>query len=197
MDLNRLSKGEQIAGIAALILFISSFIKLWGSSEVSSETNFPEGTPQEIIDQANASTDLGSFSLWEGYGLLPKLGVLLALLLVIFVVAKAFGALGNVNLPIPLGLAYLGLSAITVLTMLVALLAGPEGDNEQTTGVEGIATATYELQRGLLLFLGILLSLAMLAGSFLHTREEGTDPRQAIDDLRQPGPRGPTTPPGT
>lgn len=198
MDLNRLSKGELLAGIAALILFISSFINLWGSAEISADANFPEGTPQEVIDEANAVADLGSFNLWTGYGLLPKLGVLLALLLVILVIAKASGALGDRTLPIPLGLTYLGLAAVTVITMLVALLAGPAGENEETTGFPGIATSTYEQQRGLLLFLGVLLSLAMAAGAFLHMREEGTDPRQAIDDLRRPsGPQGPTTPPGT
>jgi hypothetical protein len=156
LDLNRLTRGEQILGISALVLFITSFLSLWGSYEVSAD--LPEGVP-EIAD-TSVST---SFSLWSGYGILPKLGVVIAFLLVVLVVAKAAGALDNANLPLPAGLIYLGGSAITVLTMILALLAGPEGDNDVSVGF-----AEYEQKRGLLLFLGVALSLAMAVGSFLH-----------------------------
>ena len=180
MDLNRLTKGEQILGVSSLILFISSFIGLWGSYEVT--TDLPEGTPEGLVD---TSADLGSFNLWSGYGLLPKLGIVIALLLVVLVVAKAAGALDSTNLPLPAGLVYVGGSVIVVLTLLLALLAGPEGDNEQEIGF-----VTYEQQRGLLLFLGIVLALASLAGAFLHFSggETGTT---------RPGTAPPPGPPGT
>ena len=181
MDLNRLSKGEQILGISGLILFISSFLGLWGSVEVS--TDLPEGAPEGIVD---ASADLGSFNLWSGYGLLPKLGMVIAFLLVVLVVMKAAGALDNVNLPVPVGLIYLGGAVITVLTMLLALVAGPEGENESSIGF-----STVELQRGLLLFVGIVLSLAMLAGAFLHFSGGDTS------STTRPGGAPPPGPPGT
>ena len=181
MDLNRLSKGEQILGVSALILFISSFLGLWGSFEVS--TDLPEGTPEGLVE---TSADLGSFNLWSGYGLLPKLGMVIAFLLVVLVVMKAAGAMDNMNLPVPVGLIYLGGSVLVVLTMLLALLAGPEGDNEQT-----IAFTTYEQQRGLLLFVGIILSLVMAAGAFLHF--SGGDTSSAT----RPGGAPPPGPPGT
>ena len=192
MDPNRLTTGEKLLGASALVLFISSFIKLWGSIEVT--TDFPEGTPQEVIDTVDQSADLGSFNLWSGYDLLPKLGILIALILVIVVVAKAASALDNANLPLPLGLIYLGGSAIVVITMLIALLAGAEGENETTVGIPGLGGSTIEVQRGLLLYLGILLALATAVGAFLHMQQEGTTPRPAAG----PGAGSPPPqPPGT
>ena len=176
MDLNRLSTGEKVLGISALVLFITSFLSMWGKVDVSAE-GLPEG----------ATTGFGeaSFSLWNGYGILPKLGVLIALLLVVFVAAKAAGALGNVNLPVPETLIYLGGAAIVVLTMLIALIFGAEGANEGSAfGV------TVELERGLLLYLGVLLSLAMAAGAYLHMQEAG--PATTGTGV---GPTNPTPPP--
>ena len=128
-----------------------------------------------------------SFNFWTGYGIIPKLGMFIALALVVLVILKAAGALDNVNLPFPLGLLYLGGSVITVLTLLLALVAGPEGENETSVGF-----ATLELQRGLLLYLGVLLSLAMAAGAFLHFSggETGTP-------AARPGTAPPPGPPGT
>ena len=176
MDLNRLTKGEQILGISALVLFITSFLSMWGDVEVS--TDLPEGAPDI------GSVDVGGgFSLWSGYGILPKLGVVIAFLLVVLVVAKAAGALDNANLPVPAGLIYLGGSALVVLTMLLALVAGPEGANETDFGF-----STVELKRGLLLYLGVVLSLAMAVGSFLHF--SGGDNTARTTGGAPPGPPG-------
>lgn len=145
---------------------------MWGSIDVSAE-----GVPDELTDLGGA----GDFSLWNGYGILPKLGVLIALALVIFVVARAAGALDNMNLPVAPGLIYLGGAALVVLTMLIALIFGPAGANESSAfGV------TYEAKRGLLLYLGILLSLAMAAGAWMHMQGEGTTTTAGT---------GPATPP--
>jgi hypothetical protein len=160
LDLNRLSTGEKILSVSALVLFITSFLKMWGSVDVSAE-----GVPEQFTD-IGVATD---FSLWDGYGILPKLGVLIALLLVIFAVARAAGALDNVNLPAPASLIYLGGAALVLLTMIIALIFGPEGENEAS----GFGV-TVELERGLLLYLGVLLSLAMAAGAWMHMQGEGT-----------------------
>lgn len=182
MDPNRLSSGEKLLGVTALVLFITSFLSMWGKIEVT--TDLPEGVPDTLGGSASTS-----FSLWDGYGLLPKLGIVIALLLVIVVIAKAAGALDNANLPVPLGLLYVGGAAITVITMLIALLAGAEGDNN----VEGFGT-TIEVNRGLLLYLGILLSLAMAVGAFLHMQQEGSAPKGAAGP---PAGAPPPRPPGT
>ena len=162
MALNRLSRGEQILGGAGLLLFIVSFIKPWASVD--------EGL-----------TFIGvNYNLWDGYGFLPKLGVLVAFLLAVLVVAKAAGALDRANLPVPLGLVYLGGAAIVVLTMLLALLAGPEGDN-----------AVFD--RGIFLWVGLLLTAALAAGAFLHF--SGGEATAGTTAGRTGGP--PSVPPGT
>ncbi|MDQ3954625.1 MAG: hypothetical protein M3285_03640 [Actinomycetota bacterium] len=177
MDLNRLSTGEKVLGISGLVLFITSFLSMWAKVDYRAE-----GLPEEAV------TGLGEpeFTLWNGYGILPKLGVLIALLLVVFVVAKAAGALGNVNLPVPETLIYLGGAAIVVLTMLIALIFGTEGANESS----GFGV-TVEVERGLLLYLGVLLSLAMAAGAYLHMQEAGP----ATTTGTGVGPSTPTPPP--
>jgi hypothetical protein len=173
--LDRLSRGEQILGGAALLLFIVSFLKPWASIETSAE-----GVPEDLVGQIPSP----DFNMWDAYGFLPKLGVIIGLLLVVLIVAKAAGALENLDLPVPLGLVYVGGAALTVLTMLIALIAGVEGSNEATAfGV------TTEAERGLLLYLGILLSLAMGFGAFMHFQGEGGRTTTG------PATRGPAAPP--
>lgn len=159
MDLNRLSRGEQILGICAALLFLTSFLPMWGKVDVSAE-----GVPEELL----ATVPDDSFSLWSGYGFLPKLGVIIALVLVVVVLAKLGGGLDSVSLPVPLGLVYLGGAAIVVITMLIALVAGAEGQNEVS-----FAGVTYEAERGLLLYLGVVLSVVMAFGAFMHFQGEG------------------------
>ena len=183
MDLNRLSKGERLAGIAALVLFISSFIPMWASIGFEQESNelLPEGI--------EAKTD---YSAWGGYGFTMKIAMLLALIIVVLVIARAAGALDSVNLPVPLGLIYAGAGALILLLMLLNLLTGPEGDNEIDLGFGG----QYVAERGILLFLGLLLALATAAGGFLHMRDEGSAPPQLGNVGRggSAGPAGPTPP---
>ena len=202
MNLNRLSRGEQILGGAGLLLFILSFIPPWGNISTSTEVEGVEGV---IEDTALADT-VGDFNLWGGYGLLPKLGVLVALILAILVVAKAAGALDRANLPIPIGLVYLGGAAITLITMLIAVIAGPEGENSQSTELFGV-TSSFEQNRGIFLWVGLLLTLALAAGAYLHFSSAdstsksgpGTPGGSAGGGTMGPGGTsgGPTTPPGT
>ena len=189
MNQLRWTKGEMILAISAFVLFVISFFGPWGSVEVSTETS--ADLPAGIADQVNSSQDLGSFSLWSGYGILPKLGVLIALLLAGLVVVRAIGALDSVNFPAPVGLIYLGGAALVVLLMLIALVAGPEGSNEASFSFGGV-TSKSELQRGLFLYIGVVLSLVMAVGAYLHFQEG--EPATATTG----GPvGGPPPPPGT
>ena len=177
MDLNRLSKGERLAGIAAIVLFIASFIPMWASVGYEQEGNelLPEGF--------SAKTDLNA---WSGYGFTMTIALILALVVAGLVLARAAGALDNVQMPAPLGLVYAGAGALILLIMLFSILTGPEGDNEIDIGFGG----AYVAERGLLLFLGTLLAAGVAFGGFLHMREEGSTPPQ----LGNVG-RGPTSPP--
>ncbi|MDQ3987286.1 MAG: hypothetical protein M3280_12420 [Actinomycetota bacterium] len=185
MDLKRLSKGESLLAVAALLLFVLSLFQAWGSQDVSTDVfkGFPEEAQQEI--DARFSQEIADYSIWSGYGLLPKLGVLIGLLLLLLVIAKAAGALDEWNMPVPLGLVYLGGGVVVLVSMLVALLAGPEGDNRVT-----VRGTTFVQNRGVLVFVGVLLGIAIAAGGFLHRQEEVTTPGAR----RRPGPPPPPAP---
>ncbi len=185
MDLNRLTNGEKLAGIAALVLFIASFIPMWAS--FGTETDIPEAEVFGVEQKAD-------YSAWDGYGFTMTIALLLAIVIVGLVIAKAAGGLDRVNLPVPLGLVYTGAGVLILLIMLLSLLTGPSGVNEIDYG--GVK---YVAERGLLLYLGILLAAATAVGGFLHMKEEGSTPRQMGGPGTGTGPAGPPPqrPPGT
>ena len=178
MDLNRLSRGEQIFGVSAALLFLLSFFPLWAKYETS----------EEAFGQFATSE---SFSAWSSaFNFLMKLGLILALIGVIFVIAKAAGALDNVQMPVSLGLVYLGLAGLTFLIMLLFVLIGPE---ESEAGVN-FGDLGVEVSRGILLFVGVVLGAGMLFGAFQHFQQEGGT-AAARPSPPPPGPP-PAPPPG-
>jgi hypothetical protein len=157
LDLNRLSRGEQILGATAALLFLLSFFPLWAKYETSEETF-----------GAFASSE--RFSAWSSaFNFLMKLGLILALIALILVIVKATGGLDNVQMPVPLGLVYLGLAGLTFLLMLLFVLIGPE---ESEAGIN-VGDLGIEVSRGPLLFVGALLGAAMAVGAFMHFQSEG------------------------
>jgi len=152
-----------------------SFFPLWAKYEASEETFGAFATSQR-------------FSAWSNaFNFLMKLGLLLALVALVLIIAKAAGGLDNVQMPVPLGLVYLGLAGVTFLVMLLFTLIGPEeseaGVNVQDFGIEA--------SRGPLLFAGVLLGAGMALGAFMHFQGDTATTATAP---RQPGP--PPPPPG-
>jgi hypothetical protein len=143
LDTSRLSKGEQILGVAGVVLFISSFVEQWAKFEIPGA-----GTLK--------------FNAWDGYGFLVSLGLILALVATALVVARLLGA--NFQLPASLGLIYTGIGALTTFLMLLGVLIGPDDEG------------TDVLDRGFLLFVGLILAAVMTYGGYLHMQEEGTAP---------------------
>ncbi len=174
MDMNRLSRGEQILGVSAILLFLLSFFPLWAKYETSAETFGVESSQR--------------FSAWSAaFNFLMKLGLIFALIVLILVIAKAFGGLDNVQMPMPLGLVYLGLAGLTFLLMLLFVLIGPE---ESEAGVN-FGDLGFEVSRGPLLFVGVLLGAAMAFGAFMHFQGEG----RGTTAGPPPGPGTPPPPP--
>jgi hypothetical protein len=170
--MNRLSRGEQILGISAALLFLLSFFPLWAKYETSAETFGVDASER--------------FSAWSAaFNFLMKLGLIFALIALILVIAKSFGSLDNVQMPVPLGLVYLGLAGLTFLLMLLFVLIGPE---ESEAGVN-FGDLGFEVSRGPLLFVGAVLGAAMAFGAFMHFQGEGTTTTTG------PATRGPGTPP--
>ena len=173
MDLNRLSKGEQILGGAAALLLLLSFVPFWAKYE----TPGFEGGGVEV---AGASSRVSAWS--AAFTFLSKLGLLLAIVALVFIIAKAAGALTNTNLPAPETLIYLGLAGLSFLLLLLTLLIGPQ---EEFGGVN--ISGSVEVSRGPLLFVGVLLGAAMAVGAFLHMQNDGS----ATTGLGPSNPQGP------
>ena len=155
MDLKKLTKGEQILGGSALLLFILSFLPLWAKVEV----DIPDvpGVDLGSVD------DSQRFNLWDSYGFMAKLAIFLALVAVIVILVRAAG--NAVKPPVPFWQIYLGCAGLALLLMLISALTGPAGGG----GGFGV-----EVSRGLIGLLGgIVLSAAMAFGAYMHMQEEG------------------------
>lgn len=147
MDLDRLSTGEKIVAGSGLLIFILSFIPPWAK-----------------LDIGSVST---SFHAWDGYGFLIKLGILLALVAAVLAIVKAFGS--NLSLPLTAGTLYLVLAAINALCLLLGVVIGPAGGEDEAA----LALADIEVSRGLMLFVAFALSLVQTYGAWAH---RGTEP---------------------
>jgi hypothetical protein len=163
--MSKLSKGEQIAGGAAILLVLLSFFPLWAKVEVKG-----------LGALGGAATQ--RFSGWSGaFGFLwVRLPVLLAIILVVVVLIRASGS--NMELPVAPGMLYTGIGALSALLLLIGVLIG--------TADGGVNIPGLEISRGPALFVGVVLGLAMAAGGYMHMQEEGSAP--------SPGPVTPPPP---
>lgn len=154
MDLNRWTKGERVVAIAAVVLVILSIVPLWASYSFEAE-----GVVGIDTDQ--------SFSAWSGaYNFLVKLGIILAIAAAAIAIARAAGA--SFELP---SITYVALGAGATLLLLFGVLTGPNDG-----GISGIAAdlAGFDVSRGILLYVGVVLAAAIAVGGFMHMQEAGT-----------------------
>lgn len=136
--MDRLSLGEKVLGASALALFLLSFAGFWIKVEA------------DVVDftvRGNA---------WEGYGILLKLGLFLALAAAVLVIARA----ANANLTLPWATVYKGLAGATLALIVIQFLIGPA----EADGFQGV-----EVSRGIALFIGMLLAAVMAAGAWMHS----------------------------
>ena len=165
VDLNKLTRGEKILGISSLVLFILSFLPLWAKLETELSEEF------EDIPGADAAETTERFNLWDAYGFLAKLAIVLALVAIIIVVVRMMAP--HIKFPVPPGQIYVGLGGVALILMALSLLTGPEGDQGSTD----FGFGSVEVSRGLIgLLLGIAAAAAMAYGGWLHMQEEGSGP---------------------
>ena len=145
MDLKGLTRGEAVAGGAAIALIIISVIPLWGSVSF-------EGTEE------------GTFGLWDGgvFGNLPKFAAFLELATIVLILLKATGAMRSIPT-----VTYLALGLTATLLMLMGVAVGP--------GFGGGGLSGIEETRGPFLYAGAVLCAVTLFGGWLHLRGEDTD----------------------
>jgi heme A synthase len=171
--MDRLSEGEKLLGSSALALYVISFISFWAEIEVEQE----------------GSRSIARVTAWDGYGPALKAALVLAVVAVGLVAARAAAA--RFDLPVPWGFVYVGTGALTLLLVLVAILVGPE---ESIPLLETAipASVRIEANREVGLFVGTLLAGAMVAGGYQHMKSGDaiTTPDRA------PSASPPTTPTG-
>jgi hypothetical protein len=109
--------------------------------------------------EASVGPISANYNAWQ-FSFLGKLVVLLALAGVVIGALKAAGQ----NSPLP-AVTLVGIGGLATLLMLLMLLAGP------SIGVEGFGV---DVDRGFLLFLGILVGAAMTYGGYLAMQAQAT-----------------------
>jgi hypothetical protein len=170
LDVNRLSRGEKILGAAAGLLFISSFLPFWAKFESKG-------------GGIGAST---RYNAWDAYNFFPvKLAIILALVAVIWVALRAFDV--SMNLPTSGGMVAVVLGGLTLLLMLIGLLTGPAGGGGESFSIGGQEFG-YEVSRGLMLFVGIVLAAGMAYGGYLAMSEDTAAPAYQAPAAPPPGP---------
>ena len=116
MDVNRLSRGEQIAGAAAVLLFIDMFLN-WYSANIS-------GALSEAANRAGVET---SVNAWESFSTTDLLLALTILAAVTMVGLRVMGR--SADLPVSLPLVVAALGALTTLIVLWRIINQP-GPND-------------------------------------------------------------------
>ncbi|HEV2311011.1 MAG TPA: hypothetical protein VGU73_10860 [Acidimicrobiia bacterium] len=148
MDLNKLSRGDTVIGISAILLFIFSFFNWLG-------VNIKGAGIGSLVNLSGAANAWHFTLAW--------LAVLLGLVMLAYVVMKALGVeipdkFGNVTLAQIL----LGIAAVAFLFVLIKLIAGPN---------IGTVPSFVTKSRKIGIFLGLIATIGLLGGAFLNFQE--------------------------
>lgn len=145
--MDKISKGERIVLISGAILFILSFIKPWAKLDLGDAGEFFGGIS-------------ANFSAWD-YGFFPlKLALILSIVGVGLVIAKLAGA--AINLP-PTTHAAIG--GLVLLLVLLQVIIGPPD-----AGIVDV------VDRGIMLFIGLIPAAGQAYGGYLVMQERGAAP---------------------
>ena len=155
MDMNKLTTGDKIIGVSGILLFVFSFFKWLGISISGSAFGREFG--------ASDSKSAWSFTL-------TLIAVLIGIVLVAYVGAKA----GGVKLPelgsVTWSQIVLGLAVIAFVFILIKLILGPSGWNGFDIP-DGVSKS-----RKIGIFLGLIASAGMVVGAYLNIKESGELP---------------------
>jgi hypothetical protein len=160
MDLGRLSTGERISSVSALLLFVFMFFH-WFGFEISYDSNLLfllEGTRP-------------AKSAWEALDYIPF--VLLVTIGVTLVVA-ALRLMPEAQLPIRVNAVVAILGITSALLILFRIVDPPTFETERTLTYEG----TVQLP----IFLSLLAAVGVAFGGCLAMREEGISPPDLYED---------------
>ena len=146
MDTSKVSFGEMIAGVSAIALFVFMLLPWYGV-----EASFGAGS----ISQNG--------SAWEVFSLIDVLLLLVILIALGLVVARAMDALPE--LPQPPGLIVAAAGAFAVLLILFRLIIVPDGNVD----VEGV-----DFSRKIGIFLGLIAAAGITFGGWTAMNERAS-----------------------
>ena len=151
MDAGRLSRGELIAGIAGLALFIVMFFSWFGAPGVA-------GDASDVAAELGIVVDLGlTANAWQAFDFIDL--VLLLTVIVSVGVAIAAAAAKNVNLPVAGGALTAGLGIIATLLVLYRIIDPP-----------------FSAGREIGVWLGLIASAGVAFGGWTSMQEQGGGP---------------------
>jgi hypothetical protein len=146
VDAGRLSRGELIAGIAGLALFIFMFFSWFGSPSIAGDAL--DGVVIDLGLTANA---------WQAFDFIDLVLLLTVIVSVGFAIAAA--AAKNVNLPVAGGALTAGLGIIATLLVLYRIIDPP-----------------FNAGREIGVWLGLIASAGVAFGGWTAMQEQGGGP---------------------
>ncbi|MGI9557595.1 MAG: hypothetical protein ACR2N5_06610 [Solirubrobacterales bacterium] len=148
LDVGRLGRGELIAGISGVLLFIFMFFSWFGVPDFAGE----------VLDQAQ---DLGvaidvdtTANAWQAFDFIDLVLLLAVIISVGFAIISAAGS--NANLPVAGGALTAGIGIIATLLVLYRII-DPPSDAGRELGV----------------WLGLITSAGIAVGGWMSMQEEG------------------------
>lgn len=151
MDVNRLSRGEKIAGAAALLLLIDMFLN-WYSVNIS-------GALSAAASRAGIDT---SVDAWQAFGTTDLLMLITILAALTMVGLRVMGR--SANLPVSLPLVVAALGAITTVIVLWRIINQP--------GPNDFINVEYGAYLGLILLAGLTYGAVEAGGGVDTMRAE-------------------------
>jgi hypothetical protein len=173
MELDRLSRGEQIAAVSAVLLFVFMFFD-WFGVEVSGVPGF------------SGEVTGGGGSAWDALDVIP----IFLMLAIVAAIGVAIVRLTDADLepPISLNAIVAALGALAVLLILYRIVDPPGGGGSSFEGVEVDTT----LKLGI--FLALVAAAGIAYGGYSAMREEGLTFADVGDRLSSGGPGDPGQP---
>jgi uncharacterized membrane protein YhaH (DUF805 family) len=171
MEVDRLSTGEKISAVSAILLFIFMFFD-WFGAKVSSVSGF------------SGSLE-GGGSAWDALDVIPIF--LMAAIVVALAVAVIRLTDADVEPPFSLNTLVAGLGGLAVILILYRIINPPEGAD--------FGGVSVDITLKIWIFVSLICAAGIAYGGYSAMREEGTTFGDAADRLSGRGGGGGHTPP--
>jgi uncharacterized membrane protein YhaH (DUF805 family) len=171
MDVDRLSTGEKVAGVSAVLLFIFMFFD-WFSVDVSASTG----------GFAVSASEGGS--AWQAFSVIDLILLLTVVVVVAVVVIRLSDAL--VEPPVSLNAVAAVMGGLSVVLILYRIISPPDAGSFPGVSVD--------VSPSIGAFLGLIAAAGIAYGSYRAMQEEGTSFGEIGDNLSNRGGPGAGTP---